>query len=239
MVEALRVLVAEDEPFNRKRLVRLLTEAGCRVVAELRDGPEVLEWLAAGGQADAAFLDIDMPGASGLDVAVELPRSLPVVFVTAHAEFALRAFETAALDYLLKPATADRVAIAVARVKERRMPMEPTRPPTALRFPVRAGTGLVFVDLSRTSHFVVEDEVVWAHVSGERHRTPWKSLPEVEASFPPGTLVKGHRNILLRPESVVGLRAGEFGKLLVRVQGGMELEVSRGSAPGLKARLGL
>ncbi len=239
MTEALRVLVAEDEPFNRKRLARLLAEAGCRVVAELRDGPEVLEWLGTGGQADAAFLDIDMPGASGLDVAAELPKSLPVVFVTAHAEFAVRAFETAALDYLLKPATSDRVAIAVARVKERRAPQGPVRPPAALRYPVRAGAGLVFVDLARTTHFVVEDEVVWAHVAGERHRTPWKSLPEAEASFPPGVLVKGHRNLLIRPDAVVGLRAGEFGKLVVRVQGGLELEISRGSAPGLKARLGL
>ena len=239
MAEALRVLVAEDEPFNRKRLARLLTETGCRVVAELRDGLEVVEWLAAGGQADAAFLDIDMPGASGLEVAADLPRSLPVVFVTAHAEFAVRAFEASALDYLLKPATADRVAIAVARVKERRAPLEPARPPAALRYPVRAGGGLVFVDLARTTHFLVEDEVVWAHVAGERHRTPWKSLLEAEASFPPGTLVKGHRNMLLRPEAVVGIRAGEFGRLRVRVQGGAELEVSRGAAPALKARLGL
>ncbi|MCE1228369.1 MAG: LytTR family DNA-binding domain-containing protein [Firmicutes bacterium] len=239
MAEALRVLVAEDEPFNRKRLARLLTEAGCRVVAELRDGTAVLEWLEAGGQADAAFLDIDMPGASGLEVAAELPKSLPVIFVTAHSEFAVRAFETAALDYLLKPASAERVAIALARLKERRGTTEPVRPSATLRYPVRAGSGLVFIDLARTTHFVVEDEVVWAHVGGERHRTSWKSLPEVEVSFPPGTLVRGHRNMLVRPEAVVGVRAGEFGKLLVRVQGGMELEVSRGAAPGLKARLGI
>lgn len=240
MTEALRVLVAEDEPYNRKRLSRLLKEAGCEVVAELRDGPAVLEWLEAGGQADAAFLDIEMPGATGLEVAMDLPKSLPVVFVTAFTEHAVQAFEAAALDYLLKPATADRIAVSLARIRERRGGvLAAARPASPLRYPVRAGEGLVFMELARTSHFLVEDEVVWAFVGGERHKTPWKSLTEVEAAFPKETLVKGHRNMLLRPEAVVGLKPGEYGRLIVRLQGGSSVEVSRGAAPGLKARLGL
>lgn len=241
MPEALRVLVAEDEPYNRQRLARLLAEAGCEVVAELRDGPSVLEWLQAGGQADAAFLDIQMPGATGLEVALDLPKGLPVVFVTAHPEHAVKAFEAAALDYLVKPATPARIAIALDRIRERRtLPAtHGARPAPTLRYPVRAGEGLVFMDLARTSHFLVEDEIVWAFVAGEKHRTPWKSLTEAEASFPEGVLVKGHRNMLLRPEAVVGVKAGEYGRLQVRLQGGLSVEVSRGAAPGLKARLGL
>lgn len=241
MSEPLRVIVAEDEPYNRKRLVRLLREAGCEVVAELPDGPAVMEWLEAGGRADAAFLDIEMPGATGLEVALDLPKGLPVVFVTAYAEHAVRAFETAALDYLVKPATAERLAMSLERLRERLGAAPPAlqRASGPLRFPLRAGDGLVLMDLARTSHFEVEDEVVWAFITGERHRTPWKSLTEVEAAFPPGTLVRGHRHLLLRPEAVVGLKAGEFGKLLVRLQGGLTVEVSRGAAPGLKARLGL
>lgn len=241
MSELLRVLVAEDEPYNRKRLSRLLTQAGCEVVAELRDGLAVLEWLEAGGHADAAFLDIEMPGATGLEVALDLPKNLFVVFVTAHAEHAVRAFETAALDYLMKPATVERIEVALARIRERKLgtPGSSARSTGHLRYPVRAGDGLVFMDLSRTSHFLVEDEVVWAFVGGERHRTAWKSLPEAESSFPEGALVKGHRNMLLRPEAVVGVKPGEFGRLLVRLQGGADVEVSRGAAPTLKARLGL
>lgn len=240
MTDALRVLVAEDEPYNRKRLTRLLQEAGCEVVAELRDGPAVIEWLESGGQVDAAFLDIEMPGATGLEVAMDLPKTLPVIFVTAFAEHAVRAFETAALDYLLKPATTDRIAVAIARIRDRRAGLvSTTRPAAALRYPVRAGDGLVFMDLVRTSHFMVEDEVVWAYVSGERHRTPWKSLTEVESSFPQDVLVKGHRNMLLRPEAVIGIKASEYGRLTVRLQGGFIVEVSRGAAPGLKVRLGL
>jgi len=239
MADALRVVVAEDEPYNRKRLVRLLGEAGCEVVAELRDGRSVLEWLEEGGQADAAFLDIEMPGATGLEVALALPRTLPVVFVTAHAEHAVKAFETAALDYLMKPATLERIQVALARIRDRRAgPGAQSRAPF-LRYPVRAGAGLAFVELSRTSHFLVEDEVVWAFVGGDRLRTPWKSLTEAESSFPEGALIKGHRNMLLRPEAVVGMKAGEYGRLHVTLQGGLSVEVSRGAAPGLKVRLGL
>lgn len=239
MSEPLKIVVAEDEPFNRKRLSRLLREAGCEVVAELPDGPAVLEWLEAGGQTDALFLDIEMPGASGLEVALDLPKHLPVVFVTAYAEHAVKAFETAALDYLLKPATAERLAVSLQRVRER---LERGSAPTAKgaspqRYPVRAGDGLVLLDLSRTSHFVFEDDAVWSFVNGERFRTTWKSLTEVAAAFP--SLARGHRHLLIRPEAVVGIKVGEFGRLIVRLQGNVTLEVSRGAAPGLKERLGL
>jgi DNA-binding LytR/AlgR family response regulator len=240
MAETLRVLVAEDEPFNRKRLARLLREAGCEVAAELPDGPSVLEWLEAGGRADALFLDIEMPGASGLEVAVDLPAALPVVFVTAYAEHAVRAFEAAALDYLLKPATPERLEMSLARIRERlARGAGPGRAAEAARYPVRAADGLGFLELKRTSHFLFEQDAVWAYVNGERFRTTWKALTEVEAFFPAGALVRGHRHLLVRPEAVVGVKAGDFGRLWVRVPGGLTLEVSRGAAPGLKERLGV
>ena len=239
MAEPLKVVVAEDEPYNRKRLCRLLHEAGCEVVAELPDGPAVLEWLAAGGQTDALFLDIEMPGASGLEVALDLPKHLPVGFVTAYAEHAVKAFEAAALDYLLKPATAERLELSLHRLRERleRAPAQATRPATSQRYPVRAGEGLVLLELAKTTHFIFEEDSVWSFVNGERFRTTWKSLTEVEAAFP--SLVRGHRHMLIRPEAVVGIKAGDFGRLLVRLQGNVTLEVSRGAAPGLKERLGL
>lgn len=240
MADPLKVLVAEDEPYNRKRLARLLREAGCEVVAELPDGPAVLEWLELGGPVDALFLDIEMPGASGLDVAQDLPGHLPVVFVTAYAEHAVRAFEAAAMDYLVKPATAERLAMSLARIRERldRGPARPARPAGPARYPVRAGDGLVLLDLGRTSHFVFEEDAVWSYVNGERFRTTWKSLTEVEAAFPAQALVRGHRHLLVRPEAIVGFKAGDFGRMLVRLPGNVTVEVSRGAAPKLKERLG-
>ncbi|HEY3399465.1 MAG TPA: response regulator [Geothrix sp.] len=237
----LRVLVAEDESFNLRRLSRLLREAGCEVVAELEDGPSVFEWLSRGEPVDALFLDIQMPGLTGLDVAADLPRPLPVVFVTAYAEHAVRAFEQAATDYLLKPVTAERLAATLQRL--RATPgngpgREPSaRPAGPFRFPVKAGEGVVLVDLARTTHFLFEEGAVWAF-SGERLRTTWKSLAEAELALG-SRVVRGHRHLLIRPEAVLGVRAGDSGRLLVRLAGGMELEVSRGAAPMLKARLGL
>jgi len=238
----LRVLVAEDEPYNRKRLVRLLGEAGCQVVAELEDGPSVLEWLEKGGEADALFLDIQMPGLTGLDVVEDLPRPFPIVFVTAYAEHAIRAFEQAAVDYLLKPVTADRLEKTLHRLRH---PGEPQahaeaspKPSGPFRYPVKAGEGLVFLDLNRTSHFVFEDGAVWAY-AGEKYRTIWKSLAEAEIALAGRGLIRGHRHLLIRPEAVVGVRPGEFGRLMARLAGGLELEISRGAAPSLKKRLGL
>ena len=240
MSAPLRVLVAEDEPYNLRRLSRLLREQGCEVVAELEDGPAVLEWLDQGGVADALFLDIQMPGLSGLEVAGEAPRGLPIVFVTAFSEHAVRAFEQAAADYLLKPVTAERLGRTLERLRERR-PGEgaaPARAAGPFRYAVRAGEGLVFLDLARTTHFTYEEEAVWAHAGG-RFRTLWKTLAEAEAALEGRGLVRGHRHLLLRPEAVVGVRPGDSGRLWVRLPGDVEVEVSRGAAPGLKQRLGL
>lgn len=237
MSALLRVLVAEDEPYNLRRLSRLLREQGCEVVAELEDGPAVLDWLEQGGVADALFLDIQMPGLSGLEVAGEAPRGLPIVFVTAFSEHAVRAFEQAAADYLLKPVTAERLARTLERLRERRE-AAPARPHGPFRYAVRAGEGLVFLDLARTTHFTYEEEAVWAHAGG-RFRTLWKTLSEAEAALEGRGLVRGHRHLLLRPEAVVGVRPGDSGRLWVRLPGDVEVEVSRGAAPGLKQRLGL
>jgi DNA-binding LytR/AlgR family response regulator len=241
MSETLKVAIAEDEPFNRKRLGRLLREAGCEVVAEFPDGTEILAWLEQGSQVDALFLDIEMPGATGLEVALDLPRHLPVVFVTAYAEHAVQAFEAAALDYLLKPVTAERLVVSLARIRGKldQGSAQPGRPRGSLRYPVRVGDGLVLLDLAKTTHFTFEDDSVWSFVNGERFRTTWRFLTEVEAAFPPQSLVRGHRNLLIRPEAVVGFKTGEFGGLTVGLQGGVAVEVSRGAASKLKECLGL
>lgn len=120
-MKSLRVALADDEPLARARLARLLREAGCDVRAELADGPSVLAWLQEPREVDALFLDIQMPGATGLEVAAELGdcrHCPPVVFVTAHSEHAVRAFEAAAVDYIMKPISAERLAKTLARLRE-------------------------------------------------------------------------------------------------------------------------
>ncbi len=94
----LRVVLADDEPLARKRLARLLRAAGCEVLAELPSSEALLAWSQAGHRADALFLDIQMPGLTGLEVLAELEDPPPVVFVTAHVQYAIQAFEARPWD---------------------------------------------------------------------------------------------------------------------------------------------
>lgn len=237
----LKVVVAEDEVLSLKRLVRLLQEAGCEVVATFTEGRGVMSWLEHHADVDALFLDIHMPNLDGMAILKAVGEHLPVVLTTAFAEHAVEAFDTDAQDYLLKPITASRLERALKRVEARRGEVrapQPAPPPTALRYPVHAGEGVVLVDLSKTTHFEVEHEIVWAH-AGTRLRTHWTSLGEVEAAFPGAGLLRIHRHLLVRPEAVIGLRPSAGGRVVVRLSGGLEVEASRGGAPRLRERLGL
>lgn len=124
---ALRVLIVDDEPLARLRLGQLVREVGAQgeppaaVVGELGEAQAALSWLAEGA-ADVLLLDIQMPGLDGIGLAARLqtlPRPPAVVFITAHAEHALRAFELEAADYLTKPVRRERLQAALARVARR------------------------------------------------------------------------------------------------------------------------
>jgi len=235
-----RVVLAEDEALSRKRLQRLLQEAGCEVVATFSEGRGALDWLHQHSDLDALFLDIHMPNLDGLAILQAMKDRIPVVLTTAFPEHAVEAFDCEAVDYLLKPITASRLARALKRIEARRGPMMPAPAVVqgAHRYPVQAGEGVILVDLVRTTHFEVENEIVWAH-AGTRMRTLWTSLGEVEAAFAGAGLLRIHRHLLVRPEAVVGLKSAAGGRAIVRVTGGQEIEASRGGAPRLRERLGL
>lgn len=234
----LRVAVAEDEALSSKRLVRLLQEAGCEVVATFAEGRGLAAWLQQPRDLDALFLDIHMPNLDGLAILKALEGRIPAVLTTAFPEHAVEAFDSEAVDYLLKPITASRLERALKRLEGRRSPLPAPAVRGPQRYPVQAGDGVVLVDLTKTTHFEVENEVVWAH-AGTRMRTQWTSLGEVEAAFPGASLLRIHRHLLVRPEAVVGLRPTSGGRAIIRLAGGEELEASRGGAPRLRERLGL
>ena len=113
-------LIAEDEPLMRERLKEKLAEAWPEldVVAEAADGNQALELLQE-WQPQIAFLDIRMPGRTGLDVAAAIGGDCHVVFITAYDQYALSAFDAGAVDYLLKPVESDRLAATVERIKKK------------------------------------------------------------------------------------------------------------------------
>jgi DNA-binding LytR/AlgR family response regulator len=236
------VIVAEDEAISRKRLVRLLQEAGCQVSATFSEGRSLHEWLQTPRDIDALFLDIHMPNLDGMEILKSIQGRIPVVLTTAFSEHAVEAFDAEAVDYALKPITASRLDRALRRIMARHPVPTAARLPEAApaphRYPVQAGAGIVLIDLVKTTHFEVENEVVWAH-AGARLRTNWTSLAEVESAFVGAGLLRIHRHLLVRPEAVIGLKPAPGGRAIVRLQGGVEIEASRGGAPRLRDRLGL
>jgi DNA-binding LytR/AlgR family response regulator len=183
-----------------------------------------------------------MPNLDGLAILQALRGQLPIVITTAFAEHAVEAFDGEAVDYLMKPITSSRLERALKRIEHRwAMAPAPTPAPsvpTLERYPVQAGSGVVFVDLHKTTYFEVESEVVWAH-AGARLRTHWKSLGEVEAAFPSSGLLRIHRHLLVRLEAVLGLKPALGGRAIVRLVGGEEIEASRGGAPRLREYFGM
>ncbi|MBL8513790.1 MAG: response regulator transcription factor [Betaproteobacteria bacterium] len=115
-----KVIIADDEPLMRDRLAKMVRDAWpeANIVAEAKNGLEALEAFHA-HQPAALFLDIRMPGKTGLEVAAEVGDAAHVVFVTAYDEYAVKAFEDGAADYLMKPVELDRMQAAVARIQKR------------------------------------------------------------------------------------------------------------------------
>ena len=241
-MKPLRVAVAEDEPANLRRLARLLTECGCEILASFGDGLAMEEWLATRPEVDALFLDIQMPELDGLSLRASIRPDLPVVFVTAYPQHAVDAFDLEAVDFLLKPVTTERLAKALARVRKllARQGEPSGEDPSATRYPVQGEGAVVLQELARTDYFEVDPQGVWAWVEGQRLRTRWRTLGEVETSFPESGLLRIHRSLLIRLNAVRSVRASGGGnRVTVQMAGGAQLEASRGATVKLKARLGL
>ena len=235
----MKALVVDDEPLARERLSRLLKEAGCEVVGELGDGVALLHWLKEPGAVDVIFLDIQMPGLSGLEVLAEVSDCPPVVFVTAFSSYAVQAFELAAVDYLLKPVFEDRLGKCLQRLRDRLIrPLSPselkTLLPPPIRFPIRAGDGEVYMELELVTHFELESDRIWACRGQNRYLTRWATLAEVEQSFPDDGMLRIQRHLLLRPRMVKGIRPTTVGRIKVLVAPNVELVVSRAMTPRTK-----
>lgn len=220
----MRVLIVDDEPAARAKLRRLL--AAEADVAELLEAPDAPAALAlARGLAvppDLALLDIEMPGGSGVQLATALREAgvRCIVFSTAHAEHALQAFELAALDYLLKPYTAERLAAALVRVRELL-----ARPPGLVGEWWVAGERLRLADVQWIS---AADNYIELHL-------PPRSLLEratlADALARPGwaaRFLRVHRSHAVNPAHVQRIERLGSGEAQLTLSGGVMLRVSRG-----------
>jgi DNA-binding LytR/AlgR family response regulator len=201
----IRVLVAEDEPASRRLLVGYLRELpGVEVLGEASHGAEALD-LAGRLRPDALFLDIDMPGLTGMELAAVLPAPIPrIVFVTAHPQYAVEAFRLGAAHYLLKPVTRVDVAQALARL----FPQEATTRPEWLRIPVRERQGLRMLPPGDVEALVADLGDCLALTADGRLRVEG-TLAQWEERLEPVGFFRIHRNALVRLAAVRGLTDGD------------------------------
>jgi two-component system LytT family response regulator len=236
----LKVLVVDDEALARRRLVDLLKKtAGVAEVLEAGDGPAAVQAI-AGQRPDLVFLDMQMPGPSGLDVvdAVGADRMPVTVFVTAYDQYAVRAFEADALDYLLKPFSDERFEAAMQRICRR---LEERRAP-----PAAARWDRLVVKSAAATHFVKTTDIDWIEAVGVYvnlyiggtamlYRSPIHVLAD---KLDPAHFVRIHRSAIVNLESIVRLEPISHGEFEVVLKHGGRAKVSRTFRSQLEQRLG-
>lgn len=237
----LLVLLADDELLARRRLARLLAELpGVALVGECSSGQELLATLARGDlDVDLVLLDIHMPGLTGLETGALLPEDGPyIIFITAHEEHALAAYDLGAVDYLLKPIDAVRLGKALQRAR-RRLGAQASAPAAELvRLPVSTRQGIRLLDPRELSHATFDGELVTLHTRGGPLLTDF-SLQDLEERLPAGVFERVHRRALINLEQLACLDPLETGGYTARMQDGGLVPISRQAARRLRRRLGL
>lgn len=238
-------LIADDEPHLAQHLKEQLIDLWPEldIVHVARNGIEAAEKIAE-LQPDLAFLDIQMPGLTGLEVAQDIEALTRVVFVTAYDEYALQAFDHAALDYLLKPLKKERLARTLDRIKLalaappppdamlaqalQRLLLAPVPAPQRLRY-VRAAQGALThqIAVSDIMFFHADDKYTVVRTAAGEHliRTP---IAELASQLDPDQFWQVHRATLINLDFLAGTRRDDASRLYVRMAGhAAELPVSR------------
>jgi two-component system response regulator AlgR len=233
----MRVLVVDDEPLARARLTAQLGDsAEAEVVGSVGDGEAALAALDE-LQPDALLLDINMPGTDGVALAQRLAgRARPqVIFCTAYEAHALKAFELGAVDYLLKPVRVERLRDALQRA-QRRLADVPREPTAYLHGRLRGEQ--VRIALDEVICLLAEEKyVVVQHRRGELLIED--SLRQLEETYP-DQLIRLHRNCLVPPPRLLGLKTLADGRVLARLDGSeLNPEISRRNLPAVRKLLRL
>jgi two-component system LytT family response regulator len=235
----IRTVVVDDEPLARSNLtVLLVRDPDIQVVAEYDSGVAALAEIRK-VRPDLVFLDVQMPECDGFDVLERLGTDLPpaVVFVTAYDQYALRAFETGALDYLLKPFDDARFDSALQRAKERLRERRDSRK-AADRFIIK-GTGQVsFVKISDVDWIEAADYYACLHVGAKTHLLR-RSLSELEEELDPLAFCRIHRSTIVNLDRVQSLKLNQEGEYDVLLRPGTVLRLSRRYRKQLQSRLGI
>lgn len=234
----IRALVVDDEELAR-----------CNVTVLLREDPDIgsIEECGSGAEAievirrwkpDLVFLDVQMPECGGFDVLELLGTELPhaVIFVTAHDEYALRAFEAGALDYLLKPFDDARFARALTRAKDKLAHYGAPQTQPAQRLVVRTPGRLLFLNVSDIDWIEAASYYACLHAGDDTHIVR-RTLAELERDLGGEKFIRIHRSIIVNLERIHGLELQRGGEYEVVLKSGDRLRLSRRFRKRLQDRM--
>jgi two-component system, LytTR family, response regulator len=235
----IRTLVVDDEPLARSSLTVLLRlDPEIEIVSECGSGMEALAEIRS-KKPDLVFLDVQMPECDGFDVLELLGRDLPpaVVFVTAYDQYALRAFEAGALDYLLKPFDNARFDRALGRAKERIVHGKDL-PRKMERLAIKSVGQIWFLKISEIDWIEAADYYACLH-AGTRTHLLRRSMSELDEELDHAVFCRIHRSTIVNLDRVRGLELNEDGEYEVLLDNGTRLRLSRRYRKQLRSRLGV
>ncbi len=245
----IRALVVDDEDLPRHELKTMLEKQQDIDVSEARDGVEALEQI-ENIRPDVVFLDIEMPGLSGFEVLQHLAVVPLIVFATAYDEYAIRAFEANAIDYLLKPIQLPRLLATMERIRgalqEYPAPYEAAlrkvllelRHGAPAKLAGRRNKRIVLLAKRSVIWIGVEDRLVFLHTANERYLSD-RPIGELEEMLKDGGFVRVNRSDLVNLEHVREMAPWMSGTWRITLSNGAELRVSRDRVRNLKALVGL
>jgi two-component system, LytTR family, response regulator len=235
----IRALIVDDEPLARSSIAILLRDdPQVEILSECGSGAEALQEIRR-TKPDLVFLDVQMPECDGFDVLEMLGGQLPpaIIFVTAHDQYALRAFEAGALDYLLKPFDNARFARALERAKQRITGAD-NRPGKFNRLVIKGVGQVAFVKISEIDWIEAADYYACLHVGTKTHLLR-RSMGELESDLDPAAFCRIHRSSIVNLDRVRGLKLNEDGEYDVVLESGDHLRLSRSYRKQLQSRLGV
>ena len=240
----MNALIIDDERLARNELRRLLAvHADITIAGEAVDVPDALEKI-AGLKPDLLFLDVQMPGADGFSLLEQLEPPLPaVIFTTAYDEFAVKAFEFNALDYLLKPVDPNRLIAALEKLRGRGPGGGPAAAPTHRltledKVFVREGERCWFVPVKNIRLLESEGNYTRLHFDDQKPQL-FRSLTAMEERLDSRHFFRANRKQVINLAWVDGIEPWFSGGLLVKLKGGLKVELSRRQAQDFRERMSL